>query len=130
MNTNFRITTVGEATLAQERQLLRVVEQSFRCSGQVPVPGDLLMLPIERGIPPVVFHVNRRILSVVGDTAIDWEIVLEQGNSGLFAGREYIQGVVEKMVKESSKRVLNEAMQVQLITDTIYEATKGRVIYG
>lgn len=129
MKAIFRITVVGEATLAQERQLLRIVEQCFQCTQLIPVSGDLLMLPVERGVPPVVYHVNRRILSVT-DEAQDWEIVVEEGSAGLFAGREFIQSVVEKMVRDVSKKVLGERDQIKLITDTIYDATKGKVIYG
>jgi len=130
MKAVFRVTMLGNAhALAHERQLLHIIEQCFQCTKLIPVPGDLLMLPIERGVPPVVYHVNRRILSVVGEEQ-EWEIVVEEGTAGLFAGREVIRGVVQKMVRDASKKILREQDQIELITDTIYDAVKGKIIYG
>lgn len=129
MNLVFRITMLGETNHAHVEQLLRIIRRSLQWGHTIPVPGDLLMLPMERGVPPVVYHVNRRIFSTTDETQ-EWEIVVEEGAAGLFAGREFIQGVVEKMVRDASKKVLGEKDQIKLITDTIYDAVKGRVIYG
>lgn len=129
MNTIFKITMLGETKLAHLDQLLRIIQRSYTWARTIPVPGDLLLLPSERGVPPTVYHVNRRIFSTT-DKEQEFEIVVEEGSAGLFAGREFLHGVVEKMVHDASKKVLNERDQIKLITDTIYEATKGRVIYG
>lgn len=124
-----RLTIVGKENPHHLAELRQIVLHAIEYAKTLPVPGDLLLLERERGIPPAVYHVNRRILHQSHENS-EWEFVLENGADGLLVGREFIQRVVEDMVKGSSKRVLNEQQQVTLICDTIYDALKGRVIYG
>lgn len=129
MNIILTLTMLGEVNPFHQAALLKILKTTIEQGRLMPGPGDLLLLEAERSVPPVVYHVNRRIIHPDDDHS-HWEIVVEEGSAGLFAGREFIQGVVEKMVHDVSKKVLGEKDQIKLITDTIYEATRGKVIYG
>lgn len=129
MNVIFNVTMLGEYNFKHVEIILSMVRRSFAWAKYIPGPGDLLALEPDHNGPPIVYHVNRKILRQDAENVV-WELVVENGADGLLVGKEYLQGVIEGLVRSSSKKVLNEQQQVALITDTIYEATRGRVIYG
>lgn len=129
MNVTFLVTLLGENNGKHTEELVRRIRRSFAWAKQIPAPGDLFAIQEAEGAPPTVYQVNRRILHSCDEDVI-WELVLEDGAQGLFAGKEFIRGVVEGMVRSSASKVLTEQQQMNLITDTVYEALKGRVIHG
>jgi len=129
MNVIFLVTLLNGPNPVMTEELHRRIQRSFAWAHHIPAPGDLFAVEEKEGTPPTIYHVNRRILHSCEHNVV-WEIVLEDGAQGLFAGREFIQGIVGGMVRSSSKKVLTEQQQISLITDTIYEALKGRVIHG